>query len=321
MATGNTNFATLAATTLQNFANEIFDNVVTNNALLSQIRKGGNIKIVGGGRQFTMPVFFQENNTFGAVGKFGTIPTTFQDNLTRAAYDIKIIAGSIVISQVEEAMNAGDKEKLIDYVEEKKMEAEISMGEKLGDQLFNTAVGADDIDSVPRLVANAPTADTDVGGIPSTANAYWRNQTDTSAITAFGTAQAGTGAMDRLLTLCTFGKQGPTMIVTTKAIWSLYQTALTANVRYLKLDSGDAGFKNLLYADLPVFFDDNVPASRMYFIDTNSIKFQVLSKGNMAMTAFEQSHQQLVTSSLLYIFCNLTAGQRRTSGVLTNITG
>src|SRR3990167_9890605 len=189
MATGNTNFATLAATTLQNFANEIFDNVVTNNALLSQIRKGGNIKIVGGGRQFTMPVFFQENNTFGAVGKFGTIPTTFQDNLTRAAYDIKIIAGSIVLSQVEEAMNAGDKEKLIDYLEEKKMGAEITMGEVLGTQIWQATPGANDLDSIPRLINTVPTSQSDVGGIDSSgsAQAYWRNYVYATTVSAFGT--------------------------------------------------------------------------------------------------------------------------------------
>ena len=47
---GNTNYATLATTTLSHFANEIFDNVITNNAALNQLKKAGNIKVVKIGR-------------------------------------------------------------------------------------------------------------------------------------------------------------------------------------------------------------------------------------------------------------------------------
>ena len=133
---GNTNYATLATTTLSHFANEIFDNVITNNAALNQLKKAGNIKVVSGGREFTHPVYYQKNSTFAAISKYGTIPTDLQDPVTRAKYDIKVIAGSVVYSMVEEAMNAGNKEKLIDYVETLKMDAETAMSELLGDQMF-----------------------------------------------------------------------------------------------------------------------------------------------------------------------------------------
>lgn len=323
---GNTNFGTLATTTLQNFSNEIFDNVVTNNALLYHLKKAGNIKMVGGGRQFTHPVYYRANDTFKAISKLGTIDLNIQDDITRAVYDIKVIAGSIVLSQVEQAMNAGDKEKLIDYIEHKKQAAEVTMSEVLGDQVFNTAVtasGSDNMDSIPYLINTVPTAQTDVGGIDSTgaAQTYWRNYVYSTAVTGFGTNQAGIIAMDTTLNNSTFGRQGPKIIITTKAIFTLYQAALTANVRYMKLEDGDAGFKNLLYATLPVMFDDNCPTGRMYFIDTDALRLQVLTQGNMAMTAFQQAPTQLVSSALLYMLGNLTLGSRRTNGVIASITG
>lgn len=323
MATGNTNFATLATTTLQHFANEIFDAVTTNNPLFFHLKKSGNIKEIAGGRQFTHPVYFKQNDTFAAISKLGTIALNLQDDITRAVYDIKIVAGSIVLSQVEQAMNAGDKEKLIDYLEEKKMSAQITMGEVLGDQCWTATPGANDFDSIPRLINTVPSAQSDVGGIDSTASdqTYWRNYVYATAVTAFGTAQAGLNAMDTTLNNSTWGKQGPRIILTTKTIFTLYNLALTANVRYSKLEDGEAGFKNLLYATLPVMFDDNCPANRMYFIDTNSLKLQVLKQGNMKMTAFEQSHTQLVTSALLHIFANITCGSRRTQAVISSITG
>lgn len=323
---GNTNFNSLATTTLQNYSNEIFDAVISNNALLFHLRKSGNLKISAGGRQFTHPVLHKQNETFAAIAKMGTIPLNMQDGITRAVYDIKVIAGSIVLSTVEQAMNAGDKEKLIDYVEEKKLEAETAMSEVLGDQVFSTSVtaaGTDNVDSVPYLVSTTPSAQTDVGGIDSTAasQTFWRNYVHSTAIAAFGTAQAGLNAMDLCLNGATFGRQAPKIIITTKAVFTLYQLALTANARYTSMDEGDGGFRSLQYATLPVLFDDNCPTGRMYFLDTDALRFQVLSQGNMVMTAFEQAQSQLSTSALLYVLGNLTCGSRRTNAVIASITG
>lgn len=323
MATGHSSFATLATTTLQNFANEIFDNVVTNNALLYELQKAGNIKVSSGGRQFTHPLLYAQNNTFGAIGKLGTISLAQQDNITRAVYDIKVVAGSVALSQVEMAMNAGDKEKLIDLVEEKKMEAEVAMTEVLGDQVFNTTAGSDDFDGIPFLINTAPSLQSTVGGIDSTGNSYWRNYIHATTVGTFRSTgtDGGLYAMDVCLNNSTFGRQGPKIIITTKAVWTLYQLTLTSNARYTDMAAADGGFKKLYYATLPVYFDDNCVSARMYFIDTSAIRLQVLSQGNMKMTAFEQSHTQLVQSCLLYLLGNLTCGSRRTNAVINSITG
>jgi hypothetical protein len=323
---GNTTYATLATTTLINFANEIFDNVITNNALLNALQKKGNIKVVSGGRQFTHPVYYSKNSTFASMAKYGTIATGLQDPLTRSEWDIKVLAGSVVYSMVDEAMNAGNKEKLIDLVEALKMDAETSMTELMGDQLFTAeaSLGSNDLDSIPRIIADSPSTQTvNVGGIDSSASTqtYWRNQIYTTAIATFSASAAGLTAMDQTLNNCTFGRQGPTIIITTKSIFTIYQVTLQAQVRYAKLEAGDGAFKNLLYATLPVYFDDNCTASHMFFIDTNSLKLQVLKQGNMKMTAFQQAYSQLMARALLYILCNLTCGSRRTQGTITAITG
>ena len=326
MAVGNTSYATLATVTLQNFQNEIFNNVVTNLAALNELKMAGNIKVVGGGRKFNHPVYYKQNSTFAAIDKFGTIPTDLQDPLTRAEYDIKTIAGSIVYSIVEEAMNAGSREKLIDYVDSLKMVAQSSMTEVMGDQVMQAeaSVGTDDFDSIPKIIADsASTQTTSVGGIDSSASGqeFWQNYVYSTAVTAFGTSQAGLNAMDTALNGATKGRQGPTFGITTAAIFTLYQLSLTANVRYSSLERGEAGFKNLLYSTIPVMIDDNCPADHLYFIDGNSLKLQVLSQGNMKITAFQQAYSQLMARSMLYMLGNLTCGSRRTNAVITSITG
>ena len=108
MATGNSSFTKLITTTLQNLPAEVFDAVSTNNALLYMLQKKGNLKIVSGGRAFTHPIFYKANTSFKSYAKTDTIDTPLMDDITRAEYPIKIVAGSVVISLLEEAMNANE---------------------------------------------------------------------------------------------------------------------------------------------------------------------------------------------------------------------
>jgi len=317
----NANYSTLIATTIENFSNTIVDNVITNNAVLFLMKKAENYKVIRGGEKFVHQLLYKQNTSFGAISKLGTINLPDTDPISASEWNIKIVAGSIVLPKLDIAKNAGSREKLIDFAKAKTMEATTSMDEILGDQMMSTSVGADDIDSIPRLISETPTADTDVGGISSSANSYWRNYSHDTAVTAFNTAQAGVNAIDTSLNQATFGKQGPQILVTTKAIFTLYMLGLTSNIRYANLELGDAGFKALQYATLPLVFDDNCPTGNLYGIDTNNMKMQVLAQGNMMKTKFQEGRNQLVDSCLMYLFSNMTMGSRRTQFVVDSITG
>ncbi len=317
----NTSFDRAITITLQNHGKEIFDNISTNNALLYMLKKRENIKVVSGGRKFTHPLYYKINTSFRSYAELETIDTPRMDNLTRAEYPIKTVAGSLVISTLEEAQNAGDKEKLLDLSDTVRMDAENSMSEVLGDQVFADGSGANDFDGLQHLISDAPSAQTDVGGISAVTYSYWRNTATSTTVTAFNTTSEGLTAMNTLLNACTFGRKGPRAVITTKAIYALYEIGLTSNVRYATTELGDAGFLHLAYATMPIVPDDNCPAGYMYFVDTDSLWLQVLARGNMVVTPFEISHNQLSKTALMYIFGNLTTGSRRTNGLLTAITG
>jgi hypothetical protein len=313
MATGNSSFTKLITTTLQNLPSEVFDAVSTNNALLYMLQKKGNLKIVSGGRSFTHPIFYKQNTSFTSYGKTDTISTPLMDDLTRAEYPIKIVAGSVVISLLEEAMNAGNKEKLLDLVEETVTRAKISMSEVLGDQVWKDGTAGNDFDGLPYLINSAPTGQTDVGGIDSSANTYWCNQIGTTADFS-SSATTSLGKMSALVANCTFGRQGPRLVVTTKTLYSEYEAMLTSNIRYVTTELADAGFQHLAYQTMPVVFDDNCGSGTMYFVDTDNLWLQVLARGNMELTDMQPSHDQLMRVALMYLFGNLTTGSRRTNG-------
>lgn len=323
MATGNSSYTKLITSTLQNLPSEVFDAVSTNNALLFMLQKRGNLKKVGGGRSFTHPIYYKQNSSFASYGKLDPISTPLVDDITRAEYPIKVIAGSLVVSTLEEAMNAGNKEKLLDLVEETAIRAKISMAEVMGDQVFKDGSIANDFDGLQHLISDSPSTQSDVGGIDASANTYWQNQTNTDACTAFNTAGAASGLtlMNTLLNDCTFGRQGPRLVVTSKTVYGLYEIGLTSNIRYATTELADAGFRHLAYTTMPIVFDDNNPGNYLYMVDTDNLWLQILSRGNMNITDFESSHDQLTRTALMYLFGNLTTGSRRTQGVMTGSDG
>ena len=322
MATGNTNFTKLITTTLQNLPKEVFDAVSGNDALFYMLNKRGNLKIVSGGRSFTHPIWYKENSSFKSYGKTDTIDTPLMDDLSRAEYPIKIIAGSVTVSLLEEAMNAGQKEKLIDLAEETAIRARKSMSNVMGEQAWKEGSIANDVDGLQHLISLTPSTQTDVGGIDASAtgNDYWRNQKDTTGTAAFNTGSAGLKLMNSMLNSCTFGKEGPRAIFTTKLVYGLYEIGLTSNIRYVTTELADAGFRHLAYTTMPVLFDDNCPTGCMYFVDLDNLWLQLLARGNMEMTDMQPSHDQLMKVALMYLFGNLTTGSRRTNGVLSAIT-
>jgi len=322
MATGNTNYTAIITKTLQDMGTEIFDAVSTNNALLWMLKKRDNIKVRPGGRAFTHPIWYKANSSFKMYSKLDTIATPIMDDYTRAEYPIKIAAGSLVLSTFDEACNAGDKTKILDEAETVRLAAERSMSQLLATQLFSTGGLANDFDGLQFLINDAPGAQTDVGGIDASAsgNDYWRNYAYPTAVAAFNTSNAGIISFDTTTCNTTFGNEGPRAIVTTKAIYMLYTLAMVGNIRYVTTELADSGFQHLAYATMPVLFDDNCPASHAYFIDLDNLWLQTIEKGNMKVTAFENSTNQLLKTALMYFFGNLTTGSRRTQGVVPSIT-
>ena len=156
MATGNSSYSSAVTRTLQKHGTKIFDAISSNNALFALLKKAGNIKLSAGGRSFTHPLFNAVNSSFKTYAPLGTIDTPVVDDLTRAEYPIKVAAGSLILSTLEVAKNAGQKEKLLDYGEEIRMGAEISMRQLMGEQTFKDGSVATDFDGIPHLVNSSP---------------------------------------------------------------------------------------------------------------------------------------------------------------------
>jgi len=315
----NTDFTRIITTTLQNHGTEIMDAVSTNNALFFMLNKRGNIRMSPGGRKFTHPIYYKQNATFKSYAKLDPIGTGQQEDITRAEYDVKAVAGSLVLSTMEEAMNAGGKEGLIKLASEVQEGAKISMNQVMGTQSWSLGVDPNDMQGLRYLIANTAAARLlgSRGGIDRATYAYWRNYVG-AATAVFGTD--GLAIWNTVLNQCTFGSQGPTAIFTTKTNYGYYERTLTANIRYYQTELADSGFRHLAFATLPVLFDDNCPANGCYFLDLNNLWLQLLARGNFKTTPFKESINQLSRVALMYVFGNFTVGSMRTQG-FNSVTG
>lgn len=188
-----------------------------------------------------------------------------------------------------------------------------------------------DWNGLQSLIADDPTTGT-IGQLSRVTYSALRNQTYTTAVTAFNTTQAGRNAMTRLFVDCTKGGRKPNFIITTPAIWVLYQLSLTANERFV-MEGGDkklasAGFDNIVFmGQAPVVASDAVLASHMYMIriakpKTDGGTFLMFNKDrHFKMGKFiEPADQDKRVAKVL------TAGQLCTdapylNGVITSITG
>jgi hypothetical protein len=308
-----TNYGTAQLTRTQpNFGNDVFDGISTNNSVVWMLRQSGNIKISDGGRTFTHPLQYALNTSFAARAHDTTIPTPDPQTHTHSEWTPAIIDGSITLFKLHQAMNQG-KSVIIKYLEEKKDSAITSMTEILGDELVDGSGTAPSWDSLETIISTTNT--TTVGGIAGS-DASWQNYAATQS-TAFNTSNAGITSMDAAVRGATFGNSSPTAIFTTSVLYGGYYISQAGNIRYYNEELADAGFEHLNFGRRPVLWDDNIDSGRMYFVNTKTLWLQVLKMGNLVKTDFQPSTNQLSDTALMYLFGNLTTGNRRTHGVVT----
>ena len=298
-------------------------------AFLKFAEKEGKV-LIDGGKELTFPVIVDDGNAGSYIGD-EVLGVSRPGGLQPLTYNWRQFYSSIVIDGIEEVMNSGP-EAAADLLDGRMKQGESTTANAFDVMLNGDGTGnsSKDWNGFQNLIADDPTTGT-IGGLSRVTYSQIRNQTFTTAVTGFNTAQAGRNAMTRLYVDCTKGLRSPNWGETTKAIWVLYQLSLTANERYMmdgdkKLAS--AGFQNILFmGDCPITFSDNCLASHLYLMRIQKPKttggiFLVFNRDrHFKLGEFRKPVDQDKRVALV-----LSAGQLCTdapylNGVVTNITG
>lgn len=325
MASPNSTFTELVSTTLRNHKKSFSDNVSLHNALYGRLfTKGGVKEVLDGGYEIAEPLDYAENSTFQYYSGYDVLDVSASDVLTAAKYDWKQAAVHITANGLEIRSNSG-KEKMIDLVESRVKNAMRTMANNINTGLYSdgTGSGGKQIGGLQALVSDLGTGT--VGGINSTTYTFWKSKLQSAA----APLQGGAGItpskstikslMNPLWYATTRGSDTPDLIIADTIYFGYYEESLQDLQRFTSTtgDMAKYGFDSLKYKSADVVFDTSaIPASHMYFLNTDYLKFQVHADANMKTLDEKISFNQDAVAIPVILQGNLTCSNRSLQGVL-----
>ena len=315
------NLGVLLSTTLKNYQPTLVDNIHKSNAVFFMLKDKGAWKEIDGGERIVQPLMYGKNSTAGSYSGYDSLDTTPQAGIDAAEFNWKQYSVSITISGEEERKNAGSKTKIIDLLEARTNQAEMSLKEALGQGLFSdgTGNGGKDLTGLEAMVLDSGT----YGGINSATYTWWQGVV-TSVAGALTLAVMRTKFND----VTVGGKDTPDLIVTTQARYESYEALLTSYNSVVSVMTrgedekklGDAGYQALGFKGKPVVWDELCPSNTMYFLNTRHMKMVVHSDANFKTTPFVKPENQDAKVAQVLFMGNLVCDRRKSFGKLTNVT-
>lgn len=310
-----TTFTELVSTTYRNHSKEIADNVSNHNALFRRLSEKGKIRLEDGGLSIVQPLDYANNSTYQRYSGFDVLNVSASDVITSAEFAWKQVAVNVAASGLEIRTNTGEN-RIINFVKSKIKNAQRSMANGLSGDLYSNGSAANQMGGIQLIVADAGTGT--VGGIDSSTYSFWQNQvrdaSDNSVTVSASTIEAG--MMLPLWLATTRGNDTPDLIVMDPVYFAYYEGSQTSLKRYAPSDDGKGGMVSMKYKTADVFFDSTasgVPASHMYFLNTDFIELVAHQDANMEiMPELRSVNQDAIVIPILFqgnVVCSNRARQ------------
>ena len=225
----NAAISDVIATTIQSRTGIVADNVTKNNAILTKLSEGGNIKPFSGGNVILQELSFQENQNAGWYSGYQALPIGAQDVISAAQYDIKQAAVAVTMSGLEMLQNSS-KEQIIDLMEARIKVAESTMANLVSQGLYSDGLAAGGKQIGGLAIAVSKTPGTGIyGGIDRLNWPFWRNQASIAAGTTAANIQQRFNAM---YAATVRGADHIDLIMVDNAYWALFMQSLQAIQRF-----------------------------------------------------------------------------------------
>ena len=310
----------VVASTIENRSKTVADNIVAQNALLSEINKAGNVRTISGGNEIYETFTFAENGNAGSYSGYDTLPTGAQDVISGANFVLSQYACPVTFSGLEQLQNSG-KEQIFDLIKTRVKVAETSLMNLMNRHLYLDGTGNNG-KNLLGLAAAVPLTSTNVyGGIDrnTAIGAFWKNQTLTAGAT--GTSSTIQGFLNTLMLSCTFGSEKPKFIIASPVVYTLLNASLVAIQRVASSDSANAGFTTISYQGIPVYYESvasGITDKYAYFINPNYLHFRPHAARNFVPLDDKSSVNQDATVKTLAWAGQVTCSGSRYQGIYFN---
>jgi len=318
------NIAELIVTALKaNYSGKFSDNVGKGNLLLMKMRKRGNVRLLDGGTVIAENLEYAENSTAQRYSGYQPLDIAASDVLTQAEFEWKQAAVNVTVSGREERINSG-KTRILPLVESRIKNAMRTMDNLIAEDMVSdgTADGGLQIGGLQLLIQDDPTTSSTVGGINQSTWSFWRNQVvDFSSDLSINTVASSNirQGMNKLYLECSRGMDVPDLVYAGQTYYTYYEDSLQTNQRYTDAKLAEAGFETLKYKGADVICDTritNLTAAKMYFINTEFMKFNVHQDANFVALENKVSVNQDATVVPVIFMGNLSTSNRSLHGVL-----
>lgn len=314
------NVGLLLSTTLKNYRKTLVDNIHKSNALFYYLKKNGGIKELDGGERVVVPLMYGKNTTATSYSGYDALDVTPQTGIDSAEFNWKQYSVSITISGEEERKNSGSS-KIIDILEARTKQAEMSLTESLSTDMFSdgTTNGGKTLTGLEAMVAATGT----YGGINSATYTWWQAGVESTS-EALGLVKMRTG----FNTASLGGKDTPDLIVTTQTLYEKYEGLLT-NVSASNVSGtiqfrsegtkklGDGGFQVLEFKGTPIVWDELCPSGTMYFLNSRHMNLTIHKDANFETSDFVKPENQDARVAQVLFMGNFTCDRRKSFYKLT----
>jgi hypothetical protein len=345
---GNTNFDALLTTTLHNYVSKkLEDNIFAQCPTLNALKAKAGVTTKGGDK-LLMPLMYAKNSTVKTMTPYEVFDMTPQEGISAAEYLWANLGGTVVMDNFTLDVENAGASKVIDLLEAKINQLEMSMVDLVNTQLWSTArTSAYQLWSLYDALAVGSTDDlfidptytgdgTGFGriSIASSANTWWRparyyddgTAGPSTAAGALPTADDGLSIMNlnHIYNVCSNGSDTPNLIIMPMQLYEKFESLLIATNR-TGPDSAlyDAGIEHLRLKNASVIFDQAMTGAttlnEVFFLNTRYLKFVQCEGRTMKSTPFVTPADQDVRSSKIIWSGQLACSNRSRQGVWVDV--
>lgn len=321
MASPNAVFTELVTTTFRKHQKDIRDNVSKNNALYRRLVDKGSPRKEDGGLTIVTPLDYAANGTYQRYSGYDVLNIGASDVITSAEYQWRQIALSVTANGLELRTNSGDS-RIINLVKARMKNATRTFKNNFSADMYSDGTLPNQINGLQALISDTGTGT--VGGIDSSTWTFWKNKVQSAAAPLNGGAAVTPSAstieslMLGLWLSLVRGDDHPDLIVSSNDYFELYEQSQVSLKRYTSADEAQGGFASLKYKNADVIFDggSGIPASRMYFTNTDYLELVVHKDANLEiMDELKPYNQDAVVIPILWMG-NMSTSNRSLQGVL-----
>jgi hypothetical protein len=273
--------AAVTTTTREFILKKVYDQVTTGTPGLMTFLQTAKEWTTGTSYKFAIK--YQDTTNGGTMGIADKLDTNRQNVRVQANFNLKAANKPVVVAIAETTANMGD-EQIVNLLDTEFDSQAQSLMNVMAQQLYTGNGTGNDWDSLANAASDSTLFAT-YGDLSRSTYSVWSGYylASTGALTLAKLATADDAV--------TIGVDSPDLALTTKAIWSTYESLLTPSVRanfstsgYPRMNAwggvpstpglgGQQGFVYLTFRGTPIAKDEQVPSGKFFFVNTKGFGF------------------------------------------------